>query len=122
LTFGKKEEQIFLGREIAQHRDFSEETARQIDAEVRNFVDEAYKTAYEVLNNNHDMMHRMATALLERETLDANEIRMIIENKELPPLKTNGSGGTPATGDVQQVLKPEPNRVGGLPEGTPSPA
>jgi cell division protease FtsH len=121
LTFGKKEEQIFLGREIAQHRDFSEETARQIDAEVRNFVDEAYKGAYSVLDNNQDIMHRMAIALLERETIDANEIRMIIEGKELPPLKPSGGGGTPATGDVQQVLKPEPNR-GGFPEGSPSPA
>jgi len=121
LTFGKKEEQIFLGREIAQHRDFSEETARQIDAEVRNFVDEAYKVAYSVLDNNQEIMHRMAIALLERETIDANEIRMIIEGKELPPLKPSG-GGTPATGDVQQVLKPEPNRGGGLPEGSPSPA
>ena len=79
LTFGKKEEQIFLGREIAQHRDFSEETARQIDAEVRNFVDEAYKAAYDLLNNNHETMHRMAIALLERETIDANEIRMILK-------------------------------------------
>jgi len=121
LTFGKKEEQIFLGREIAQHRDFSEETARQIDAEVRNFVDEAYKVAYSVLDNNQEIMHRMAIALLERETIDANEIRMIIEGKELPQLKPSG-GGTPATGDVQQVLKPEPNRGGGLPEGSPSPA
>ena len=121
LTFGKKEEQIFLGREIAQHRDFSEETARQIDAEVRNFVDEAYKAAYSVLDNNQDIMHRMASALLERETIDANDIRMIIEGKELPPLKPSGGGGTPATGDVQQVLKPEPNR-GGFPEGSPSPA
>ena len=83
LTFGKKEEQIFLGREIAQHRDFSEETARQIDAEVRNFVDEAYKGAYETLNSHQDIMHRMAIALLERETIDANEIRMIIEGKDL---------------------------------------
>ncbi|WP_158750506.1 ATP-dependent zinc metalloprotease FtsH [Acidobacterium sp. S8] len=122
LTFGKKEEQIFLGREIAQHRDFSEETARQIDSEVRNFVDEAYKAAYETLNSNQDIMHRMANALLERETIDASDIRAIIEDKELPPLKTNGGGGTPATGDVQQVLKPEPNRGGGLPEGSPSPA
>jgi cell division protease FtsH len=122
LTFGKKEEQIFLGREIAQHRDFSEETARQIDAEVRNFVDEAYKAAYSVLDNNQEIMHRMASALLERETIDANDIRLIIEGKELPPLKPTGGGGTPATGDVQQVLKPEPNRGGSLPEGTPSPA
>src|SRR5579883_1669708 len=122
LTFGKKEEQIFLGREIAQHRDFSEETARQIDSEVRHLVDTAYRSAYDILNNHQDIMHRMAQALLERETIDANEIRMIIEGKELPPLNTNGGNGTPAVAEVQQVLKPEPNRGGGLPEGSPSPA
>jgi cell division protease FtsH len=75
-----------------------------------------------VLDNNQDIMHRMAAALLERETIDANDIRCIIEGKELPPLKPSGGGGTPATGDVQQVLKPEPNRGSGLPEGSPSPA
>ena len=95
LTFGKKEEQIFLGREISQHRDFSEETARQIDAEVRCLVDEAYRSAYDILDKNHDIMHRMASALLERETLDAAEIRMIIDGKELPPLKLPGGPGSP---------------------------
>ena len=121
LTFGKKEEQIFLGREISQHRDFSEETARQIDAEVRGLVDTAYRSAYEILDTHQDLMHAMSTALLERETLDANEIRMILEGKELPPLKPSGGNGTP-TGDVQQVLKPEPGRGASFPEGSPSPA
>ena len=123
LTYGKKEEQIFLGREIAQHRDFSEETARQIDAEVRSKVDTAYQSAYHILNTKQDAMHRMATALLERETLDAAEIRMIIDGQELPPMNQPGgpSGGAP-TGDVQQVLKPEPKHGGGFPEGSPSPA
>ena len=122
LTFGKKEEQIFLGREIAQHRDFSEETARQIDGEVRSLVDEAYRAAYEILNTNHEIMHRMSAALLERETIDANDIRMIIEGKELPPLKPSGGNGAPTGGDVQQVLKPEPGRGSSFPEGSPSPA
>ncbi len=121
LTFGKKEEQIFLGREIAQHRDFSEETARQIDAEVRSLVDEAYKASWDILNNNQPVMHALAAALLERETLDANDIRAIIDGKELPPMRPSGGPGSPAT-DVQQVLKPEPGRTGGLPEGSPSPA
>ncbi|RRA47712.1 ATP-dependent zinc metalloprotease FtsH [Acidipila sp. EB88] len=123
LTYGKKEEQIFLGREIAQHRDFSEETARQIDAEVRSKVDTAYQSAYHILDTKQDAMHRMATALLERETLDGAEIRMIIDGQELPPLDQTGgpSGGTP-TGNVQQVLKPEPKHGGGFPEGSPSPA
>jgi cell division protease FtsH len=120
LTFGKKEEQIFLGREIAQHRDFSEETARQIDAEVKSLVDEAYRSAYGILDSRQDIMHRVAAALLERETLDGNEIRMIIEGKELPPLKIDGPGSP--TGDVQQVLKPDAGRSPGFPEGSPSPA
>ena len=95
LTFGKKEEQIFLGREIAQHRDFSEETARQIDGEVRSLVDEAYRSAYSILDTHKDLMHRMSAALLERETLDANEIRLLIEGKELPPFnKPSGRRGS----------------------------
>src|ERR1700735_3081713 len=107
LTFGKKEEQIFLGREIAQHRDFSEETARQIDQEVRRLIDEAYQSAYSLVEANSPAMHRLASALLERETIDANDIRMILEGQELPPVKPSGGSGA-TTGDVQQVLKPEP--------------
>ena len=75
LTFGKKEEQIFLGREIAQHRDFSEETARQIDLEVRRLIDEAYQSAHTIVEANADAMHRIAAALLERETIDAEEVQ-----------------------------------------------
>jgi cell division protease FtsH len=123
LTFGKKEEQIFLGREIAQHRDFSEETARQIDLEVRRLIDEAYQAAHNILEANKDPMHRIAAALLERETIDAEEVRLLIEGKELPPLRSilaspsDTEGGTP-----QQILKPESRSGPGFPEGSPSPA
>jgi cell division protease FtsH len=121
LTFGKKEEQIFLGREIAQHRDFSEETARQIDSEVRSLVDSGYQSAYSILDQNHPIMHRLATALLERETIDANEIKMLIEGRELPPLNPPSNGS--ASGDPEvKVLKPEAGRAAGFPEGSPSPA
>ena len=122
MTFGKKEEQIFLGREIAQHRDFSEETAKQIDVEVRAFVDAAYKSAYSLLNSNHDIMHRMAVALLERETLDAAEIKLIIEGKELPPIKSALAAVDPGSGEGQKILKPEGGRKPGFNEGQPSPA
>ncbi|MEO6805013.1 MAG: ATP-dependent zinc metalloprotease FtsH, partial [Edaphobacter sp.] len=120
MTFGKKEEQIFLGREIAQHRDFSDDTARQIDAEVRIFVDNAYKSAYTILESNQDIMHRMAAALLERETLDANEIKLIIEGKELPAAKS--ALADPGSGETQKILKPESGRKPGFGEGQPSPA
>jgi len=119
ITFGKKEEQIFLGREINQHRDFSEDTAQKIDIQVSTFVDAGYKSATEILAGHKEIMHRMAAALLEREVLDANEIKLIIDGQDLPPVKipTSGDGG------VQQVLKPEPTRNPGLaPGGHPSPA
>jgi cell division protease FtsH len=123
MTFGKKEEQIFLGREIAQHRDFSDDTAKQIDAEVRAFVDTAYKSAYTILESNQDIMHRMASALLERETLDANEIKLIIEGKELPATKSALSGvDSGSGGETQKVLKPEGGRKPGFGENQPSPA
>ncbi len=121
LTFGKKEEQIFLGRELSQHRDYSEETAREIDAEVRRFIDAAYKTAFNVLDGNRDILERIAQALLEREVLDANELAMIIAGQPLPspvpPPPADDSGS------VQQVLRPDTSRQPGLKPGErPSPA
>ena len=118
LTFGKKEEQIFLGREIAQHRDFSEETARQIDLEVRRLIDEAYQSAHAIVETNADAMHRIAAALLERETIDAEEVKMLIEGKELPPMRSALATPSDIGGpDVQQVLKPESRSGPGLPGG-----
>jgi cell division protease FtsH len=78
LTFGKKEEQIFLGREIAQHRDFSEDTAIKIDQEVKNIVSQQYGRAQQIIEENRDVMVRLSEALLERETLDGVQIRRIV--------------------------------------------
>ncbi len=118
LTFGKKEEQIFLGREISQHRDFSEETAREIDSEVRRLVNTGYEKAKNIILENREALIRIAQALLEREVLDANELKMIIEGKQLPArvIPSKGDDG------VQQVLKPEPGRTPGILPGKPSPA
>ncbi|HWH60721.1 MAG TPA: ATP-dependent zinc metalloprotease FtsH [Terriglobales bacterium] len=109
LTFGKKEEQIFLGREIAQHRDYSEATAIKIDEEVKRLVGKGYETAKGILASNHDTLVRIALALLEREVLDANEIKMLIDGKELPKMTPPSKGDD---GGMQQVLKPEPGRPG----------
>jgi cell division protease FtsH len=78
LTFGKKEEQIFLGREIAQHRDYSEHTAVKIDEEVRKIVVENFERAKKLLIENQDVLHRLAKELLDREVLDNNEIEEIM--------------------------------------------
>jgi cell division protease FtsH len=116
LTFGKKEEQIFLGREIAQHRDYSEDTAIKIDQEVRRLVDEGYNKAKSLLSDSREVLTKIANALLEREVLDANEIKMIVDGKELPPIKMPSKDEA-----VQQVLKPEPGRPG-IAKGGESPA
>jgi len=123
LTFGKKEQEVFLGREIGQARDFSDDTAKQIDEEVRKFVDAGYTSAYTILDTHHDIMHRMADALLERETLDAAEIKLIIEGKELSAVRSPLSAVDPGPGgDVQKVLTPSKNSKPGFTEGQPSPA
>jgi len=77
-TFGKKEEAIFLGREFAQHQDYSEATAVEIDREVRRILDKAYKTAHEIINANKTALDRIARKLLERETLDGAEVNAIL--------------------------------------------
>ena len=88
LTFGKKEEQIFLGREIAQHRDYSEDTAIKIDQEVRKLVNSGYNTAKQILAENRDTLEKMARALIEREVLDANEIKLLVEGKRASAAST----------------------------------
>jgi cell division protease FtsH len=117
LTFGKKEEQIFLGREISQHRDYSEDTAIKIDNEVRKLVNQGYETAKNILEGSRDTLQKIAAALLEREVLDASEVMLLVEGKGLPPMK---SPSKPDDG-VQQVLKPEPGRPG-IAKGGESPA
>jgi cell division protease FtsH len=78
LTFGKKEEQIFLGREIAQHQDYSEDTALRIDHEVKRIVTERYAMATQLLTQHKDKLMEMADALLARESLDAEQVRRIM--------------------------------------------
>lgn len=78
LSYGKKEEQIFLGREFATHKDYSEETAKQIDAEVVSIVKHNYEKAKDLLNNHIEILHKMVAELLEKEVLNTAEIDVII--------------------------------------------
>ncbi|MBW3661406.1 MAG: hypothetical protein KY397_07230, partial [Gemmatimonadetes bacterium] len=94
LTYGDEQEQVFLGREIAQHRDYSEETARVIDKEVKGIVSNAFDRAIGVLRENEETLHRMADALLEREILDREELQKIIEGKALPPEEEEEAAST----------------------------
>jgi cell division protease FtsH len=121
LSFGKKEEQIFLGREIAQHRDYSEETAIRIDQEVRAIVQRAYDRARALLEEKRDALVRVAEALLEREVLDGNEVIAIMKGENVA---TPASGNRTGKEDTQQVIRPESGlRVPGLADGErPQPA
>jgi len=87
LTFGKKEEQIFLGREISQHRDYSEDTAVKIDQEVSSIVMENYNQVKQLLTDNLTILHRLAENLLERESLDTEDITKIVNGEQLEPMK-----------------------------------
>ncbi|TDI13452.1 MAG: ATP-dependent metallopeptidase FtsH/Yme1/Tma family protein [Acidobacteria bacterium] len=101
LCFGKKKEQIFLGREIAQHSDYSEATAMEIDKEVRKLGDEAYNEARRLVSENRDTLVRIAEALLEREVLDGSEVEILVQGGTLPTREPE----TPPPSDTQS---PEP--------------
>jgi cell division protease FtsH len=91
LSYGAKEEEIFLGREIQKHRDYSEKTAIEIDGEIQGIVNTAMARAEQILKDNIDLLHKLSRELLEREILDSEEIEKIIKGEELPPLKKNGN-------------------------------
>ncbi len=125
LTFGKKEQQIFLGREIAQHRDFSEDTAIKIDAEVRTIIGKGYSQAHTIIDTHRDALERVAQALLDREVLDVNEINLLIEGKPLPekPPVVPPPPPVPAAKEPQLSLRPEPRPLPGMAKGEkPAPA
>src|SRR5687767_11213511 len=123
LTFGKKEEQIFLGREIAQHRDFSEDTAIKIDQQVKKIVTAQYERAKSIIEENRDTMVRLAECLLERETLEGVEIRRIVAGlplDEAQPVEDPGDEGRPQLKEpAQKPLKPILPPITG---GNPAPA
>jgi cell division protease FtsH len=109
LTFGKKEEQIFLGREISQHRDYSEDTAIKIDGEVKKIIADQYDKARSIIVENSEAMVRLSEELIKRETLDGVQIRRIIAGL---PLDEDGSesntndGGTPQKASEEGSLNP----------------
>jgi cell division protease FtsH len=109
LAYGKREEQIFIGREIAQHRDYSESTAMKIDEAIRNLVDQGYERAKVLIEKYQEAMVRIAEALVEREVLDAAEVRQLIDNvTPLPKLESP----RPPSGEPQ-IIKPDASATGG---------
>jgi cell division protease FtsH len=124
LTFGKKEEQIFLGREISQHRDYSEETAIRIDQEVKRIVEEGFTRAQKTLDENRDSLTRLAEALLEYETLDGTEIEAIIKGLPMKPRVEPVSDKDSEEGQPAREKTPGKSPLPQLinPKGKPAPA
>ena len=83
MSFGKKNEEIFLGREIQSHRDYSEKTAQKIDHEVVSIIKNAQQTSHKILKDNIDLLHLMAEQLLEHETIDEQDIKLLIAGKKI---------------------------------------
>jgi cell division protease FtsH len=119
MTFGKKEEAIFLGRDIAQHRDYSEQTAQTIDREIRDIVERNYRRAREILSTKTEMLHDLAKALLEHETLDGADVEAIVQGQKVErkvpnPDNVAGTGAAASTTGGRT----EPGKGGGA---TPAP-
>ncbi len=106
LAFGKNQGEIFLGRDLATSRDFSEDTAIKIDQEVKKFISTGYQRAKDILSANREAMIRIAEALLDREVLDGNEVKLLVEGKPLPAVVRPEAPKPP---EAQQVLTPQPN-------------
>jgi cell division protease FtsH len=127
LTFGKKEEAIFLGREIAQHRDYSEQTAQTIDREVRDIVERNYRRAREILTKQLHLLHSLAGALLEYETLDGEEVERIVQGQKIirpstPDSTGNPSAGASVTNAASGRTETDTSGTGGGPAPAPMPA
>jgi cell division protease FtsH len=128
LTYGKKEEQIFLGREIGQNRDFSEDTARKIDSAVRKFIDEAMDTVTKLLEEHRDILTIMAEELLEKETIVLSDIERMVEDlrpgkyssrmKQAPKAETNAAPQQQESDAAEARGSAEPVEKAGVTENT----
>ena len=128
LTYGTKEEQVFLGKDFSQQKNFSDQTAKLIDQEVKALVMGGYNKAHEILVESRDALERLAQALLDRETLNADEIEALIAGKESSSGKEDKEDGLPAENIMADKKKPKSGSAdnsedlisGGLPDPHPA--
>jgi cell division protease FtsH len=119
LTFGKKEEQIFLGREIAQHQDYSEDTALRIDQEVKRFVTDQYERARKTLEGHQASLEKIAAELLIREVLDGEQVRRIVAGLPVDEPKPSAAAAVPHEEEQGRRQKERPTLVPPLPDPLP---
>ncbi|NUM88506.1 MAG: ATP-dependent metallopeptidase FtsH/Yme1/Tma family protein [Bdellovibrionales bacterium] len=120
LAFGKKDEAIFLGREIHQAQNYSETTAQAIDQEIREIVERNYRRAKELLISNVDVLHAMSAALIDWETLDADQIDLLMKRVKLPPKGSKSDGGAaPSDGGTAPATNDEAVGMSSAPAPSP---
>ena len=115
LAIGETGEEVFIGREWVQNKNFSEDTARLVDSEVKRIVEDAHSRCRKLLEENLNALHRIAQALLDRETITGEDLDLLMDNKELPPLDSNGKpvpttavkGGKAAKSGAEFVIEPD---------------
>jgi cell division protease FtsH len=122
IQVGDNEQELFLGREIQHRREISEQTSQLVDAEVKRIIESAFERAKTVLTENLDLLHAVARALLDRETLTRDDVEMLARGEQLPP-RSSGAGPTKPTLPAQPAPLTEPKRNPPLLGGPePSPA
>jgi cell division protease FtsH len=122
VLVGDNEQEVFLGRELSRHREVSERTAQLVDAEVTRLLNDSYARAKQTLIDNRDLLERMAEALLERETLTADDAATLVQGNALPPRKSGAPPSIPVPVAPGVVVQPKPTRPGllGGPEVAPA--
>ena len=108
IQYGRGNHQVFLGRDFGEERNYSEEVASKIDAEVRKIIDDCYGDARKILEANWDKVERMVASLLEHETVEAEEVLAILGDKPWPPSKPRRSGPPPNCRSRRRPREPEP--------------
>src|SRR2546430_907652 len=124
IAVGDREAEIFLGREVVQRREVSERTAELVDTELKRLLGEAYEHARDILTKHRDQLDRLAAALLERETLDREEVDLVVAGKALPPVAPAST--PPAASSPEGTARDKPAATRGVgppsPRGSPPPA
>jgi cell division protease FtsH len=123
LTFGKREDMVFLGKEITSSKDYSEQTALLIDTEVRGIIERAHDLAMRLLRDNMDKLHLLANALLERETIDGDQMNRLLKGEKLEPIvRPPNPADTPPTATAPATQAEDRGTAGGFGEPSPRPA
>jgi cell division protease FtsH len=112
ITYGRRHGPVFLGKEFAEERNYSEDAARQIDAEIRSLIDDCYARAREIITQHRDRLDVLADTLLDRETLTQEEVESLVHDGVLPPTPVASPPGAPATPDRAPEKAPDPKPYG----------